>query len=184
MHVDHAEPRNREQRVGQNLAVGRDDAKVGQSRRTVPRKASSLSRSAAGPACPRSSASCLGRRRRHVLPAALRPIGLRDTTATTSCREDRADDASVGTANAGVPKNTMRSRRSTHHFPARFSFWILRTMRSRLMPRSRSTKTAVEMIHLVLKRARQQARAFDGTFVAVAIEPLIDRSRRPRRPWR
>ena len=76
------------------------------------------------------------------------------TTPTTVCGEAASSASSVGTANSGVPKKTMRrggtvatgGRMSVcvegHHLPARVSFWIFRTIRSRLMPRRRSTKSA------------------------------------------
>ena len=49
------------------------------------------------------------------------------------------------------------------------------------MPRRRSrNSSAVEVIDLVLKRAREQARALDHALLAVAIERAHDRARRPR----
>ena len=62
-----------------------------------------------------------------------------ETTATTLWVDSRSA-SSVGTANEGVPKKTTRMG-GGYHLPARVIRRIFRTMRSRLMPRSRSTNS-------------------------------------------
>src|SRR5689334_130128 len=46
-------------------------------------------------------------------------------------------------------------------------------------PQSIDEQRAVEMIHLVLKRARQQLAPLDGLFIARSIQPADNRSRGP-----
>ena len=79
MHVDQAEPRQLQQHLGQQPAVGGDHAEVGVERRDrleeiLVRRASS----AAAPADPRRFGARLDRRRGHLLTAAARLVRLRD----------------------------------------------------------------------------------------------------------
>ena len=139
--VDHAEPRRGEHGVGEDLPVGGDDAESASSAASAVeegRDPSAVSGCSTGrPRCERPR---LDRRVGRLLAAAARPIRLRDDADDRDAR-DASSASSVGTANAGVPKNTTRSGARAHHLPARVSFRILRTMRSRLMPRSRSTNS-------------------------------------------
>ena len=141
VHVDHAEPRNRQQRVGQEPAVGGDDAEVRLQGRSsgagTPRRGAAP---AAAPGCrarPRlpssASARCDGPR----------PFGRSgcDTSDDHVVARARSAPRSVGTANAGVPKKTIRRAGGVTTCRRASASGSRRTIRSRLMPRSRSTKT-------------------------------------------
>src|SRR5206468_8993068 len=71
------------------------------------------------------------------VPAPAGPIGLRDDADDAVARgEQRVErgDRELGGSKEDDPQTVAR-----YHLPARVSFRILRTMRSRLMPRKRST---------------------------------------------
>ncbi len=138
VHVDHAEPRHA-------AALPAGSCRRRRRRRGRRQRANAAEerrRPAAAPAEARggraASASALTGAGLDLLSAAARTVRLRDDA------DDRWRDASsassVGTANSGVPKKTTRSGH-VYHLPARVSFRILRTIRSRLMPRRRSTNS-------------------------------------------
>ena len=135
------EPRDREQRVRQDPPVGCDHAEVRLASRALlagrPRRAAS---SGCSTGMPCASATAFVGCRDEVLPASLRPIRLRHDarprragSASRRCerRHGERRRAEVDDAQAG----------ERHHLPARFSFWILRTIMSRLIPRRRSMNT-------------------------------------------
>ena len=77
------------------------------------------------------------------------------------------------------PENTTRSDGPSTTFPNATAFLIRRTIRSRLMPRRRSTKSVPFRSSLVLKRSRRQAGALRSLLRAMAIEtPDHDRDGR------
>ena len=104
VNVDHAEAGNPQQRVGQELAVGRDDAEVGRQRANRARGTlRPAGAPAAGPGTPRASASSFVGVGCEMVAAPLRPVRLRDERDDVVTRS-RAGARSVGTANSGVPK--------------------------------------------------------------------------------
>ena len=136
MHVDHPEARHRQQRVGNQLTVGRHDAKVGPQRREL----AGHGRIAQGGWLQHCQAAFHGQRldgpRGHLLSSATRPVGLGDD----------AGDLVAGTEQRlegghREPGRAEEHDAQGHHFPVRSSFLIFRTMRSFWSPRSRSTKS-------------------------------------------
>ena len=139
MNVDETEARLREHGVGENLSVRGDDAEIG----------------------PEGCQAChelwileaLGLNDRHiggvrsrfygtsgdVMAAATRPIGLRDDAHhRMRRREERVERRH---RECRRPEKHDAQGAAPYHLPARDSFLILRTIRSRLMPRRRSTKS-------------------------------------------
>ena len=136
--VDQAEPRRRQDRVGEDLSVRGDDAEVRAQRGEAVEKrlilqAFRLQHGKAG-----GERARLHRRVRHPVAAAARAIRL-------------CHDADHGVWRCGEQRVERRHRelrraeehdsKPVYHLPARESFRIFRTMRSRLMPRRRSTNS-------------------------------------------
>ena len=154
VHVDHAEPRDRQNRLGEDAPVRGDDAEVGvpagqgvEKRRIL--HALRLQHGEAG-----RQRARLDRRVGHLLAAASRPVGLRDDADHGVRRRGeqrvqrrhgelrRAEEDDAKGRHGRHWGADVGLRRGAHHLPARVSFWIFRTIRSRLMPRRRSTKSA------------------------------------------
>ena len=165
-----------QQRVRQNPAVRGDDAEVGVEARRPREKCVLAQLGRLQNRNTRSTARLLGRRRRDVWP---RPRGRSgcETTPTTVWR-DSISARRVGTAKAGVPKNTMRSGRALPS-PGALQLLNLADDEVALDPaQAIDEQRAVEVIHLVLKGARQQFASFDG-----AVRCPSGRGRgRPRAP--
>src|SRR5690349_10886561 len=85
--------------------------------------------------------------------------------------------SSEGTANCGVPKNTTRMR---YHLPARELLDLADDEVLLQAPESIDEERAVEVIHLVLEAAGEEACRLNGLLVAVAIQSLEHRAHRPR----
>ena len=139
MHVDHAQARDGEQRVWKEPPVGCYHAEIrsrvthGSKEGLVPQTLRLQNRDSV------RERHFLGSCVDEVLPASFRPIRLRhdqrhgvpggeQSLERRHCERWRTE---VGDA----------QRRRGHHFPVRLSFWILRTIMSRLIPRSRSMNT-------------------------------------------
>jgi hypothetical protein len=139
VNVDESLARHREYGVGQNPAVGGDNAEIRLDRLQVVEKdrifqAFRLENRQTG--CHRAH---LHRSVARPVAAAARSIGLRDDADEAVARlEERVErgDRELRRAEEHDPEAG-----SLYHLPVRVSFRILRTMRSRLMPRSRSTKS-------------------------------------------
>ena len=112
VHVDQAEARRRQQPVRQDLAVGGDHAEVGAERRELRLR---MARAPASSGCstgrPRRRGQRLDRAVGDLLPAAARPIGLRDD-ADDLVRRSRQSCSSVGTAKPAC-RRTRRAARIT-----------------------------------------------------------------------
>ena len=114
-----------------------------------------------------------------LLAAAARPIRLRDDADhRVPGREQRVErrDGELRRAEEHDPQR----RSGVYHLPARVSFRILRDDEIALdAAQTIDEQRAVEMIHLVLKRPRQQAGAFDLDAARRGDRALDDRARRP-----
>jgi hypothetical protein len=99
------------------------------------------------------------------------------TTPTTSCR-DVEQLRSVGAAKAGVPKKAIR-RSDASMSPLAGAPQLLDAAHDQLAVEAAQPideERAVEVIHLVLERAREQAGALDRPRRAAAIEPAHHRA--------
>ena len=170
VHVDHAEPRRGEHRIREDLAVSRDDAEVGAKRgQRRPETAGSFKRSGCRTGTPAASARALTGRDRRLVPASARPIRLRDDADDLVARGEQRVERGNGEVRRAEENDPQPGGR--YHLPARVSLRIFRTMMSRLMPaQAIDEQRAVEVIHLVLERAREQSRSLDLLWLAVAIE--------------
>ena len=137
VHVDHTEPGRGENGIGQNLAVGGDDAQIGSKGGQRVDEAAVFQPLGLQNRHARIERAAFHRRIGCFLPAAPRPIGLRHDADHVMPGAEQRVERRHGKCWRAEKDNAQR-----HHFPARVSFRILRTMRSRLMPRSRSTNNA------------------------------------------
>src|SRR5439155_12983969 len=108
-----------------------------------------------------------------------RPLGRSGwvTTPATSCR-DASSASSVGTANSGVPKKTIR--RMSPFSGARELPDLLHDEVALDAAHAIEKEQPVQMVHLMLEGAREQIGAFDDALLAVSIESLDDRALRAR----
>ena len=139
MDVDQTERRRRDDRFGQNLSVRGDHSQLGLERSQRLKEPVIYQ-----PPWLKNGHAVLERqpldgRFAHLLSSIAWPIGSRDDA-----------DQSVGGAEEGGKRRHRKFRsakehdakpRGRYHLPARLSFLIRRTIRSRLMPRSRSMKS-------------------------------------------
>src|SRR5262249_11469441 len=138
VHVDKSETWRVKDRLIQNFAVGGHHADVGVKAGKGGHEARLLEALGLEDRHGRRSCEALDGPFRHPLAAATRAIWLAHDA-----------DERVRRRQQGLERGYRKSRRAEednakglcgYHFPARASFLIFRTIRSRLMPRSRSTK--------------------------------------------
>ena len=155
MDVDHPETRDGEDRVGEDPPVGGDDPEVGVPGGERVQKRLVLHPRRLKDRQARRQRARLHRRVGHLLTAAARLVGLgHDTDHGVRGGGEQGVERRHGKLGRAENDDAQRRhrgrngaphlglRRGVHHLPARVSFWILRTIRSRLMPRSRSTNSA------------------------------------------
>ena len=139
--VDHAEPRDAQERVRQDPPVRGDDAEVGPERGHRREKLVFLEPGRAeAPERRRATASSL------VGVAATRwprPFGRSGCDTTADDLRGRRLEEGRQRRHRELRRAEVddSQRRRRHHRPARFSLWIFRTIRSLLIPRSRSMNT-------------------------------------------
>jgi hypothetical protein len=139
MNVEEAEPRQLEQRFRQQLSVRSDDAEIGPKlrQRGQKRGVSQALGLENGQAAGRGAR--LYRRVNRSLAATSRAIGLGDDGDDQVPRGEERVEGRHG--ELGRAEKDDAQLAGHYHLPARASFLIFRTMRSRLIPRSRSTKS-------------------------------------------
>src|ERR1051326_7282150 len=105
-----------------------------------------------------------------------------ETTAGTRCGE-WSSASSEGTANSGVPKKTITTpTRARSRLPLSRLPQLLNLADDQFAldaAKAIDENDAVEVVHLVLKRARQEVRSLDRLLDAVAIEALDHDALRP-----
>ena len=170
--VEEAEPRRGENRVGQDLPVGGDDAEVGvERRRARSRNAASLSRCGLKDRHAGGERQRLHRRVDGLLAPAARPIRLRDHADDAVPRAQQRLEGRHGEAGRAEEHDTQASGRAASPFAG-----------ARQLPDPADDQVAldaaqpvdeqraVEVIHLVLKRAGEQPGAFPLMLRPGAIE--------------
>ena len=140
VHVQQAQRRRLQHRGGQDLAVGRHHARIGvpgpelREKRLVLQPVGLKHRHASG------ERDALDRAVADALAAAAGTVRLRDDARDVMARvEQRLErgHGEIGRAEEDQPQRPA----GPYHFPVRLSLRIRRTIRSRWMPRRRSTKT-------------------------------------------
>ena len=139
VNVDESETRDREHRVGEDPAVGDDDREVGVQRRERLGESGILEPFRLQQRTSRGGGAQFHRRVGDLVSAATRTIGLGDDAHDVVLRVQERIERGHGELGRAEEDNAERVWRS-YHLPARVSFLIFRTIRSRLMPRSLSTK--------------------------------------------
>ena len=135
--VDHAEARCAQHHVGDDPAVGRDDAEVGVERAEGRQEAFVLQPLGLQHRNAALDGELLHATGRQMMATAARTVRLRDHAHDDVPARQQGSQRRHG--ELGRAEERDAQRRVRHHWPARFILWILRRICWRLMPRSRST---------------------------------------------
>ena len=139
MNVEEAEPGRGEHGIGEDFPVRRDDSQIGAQcgeRSQEPGIRQPIGLKKRQPC--RGGADLDGRGGR-LLTTAARAIGSRHDADDVMVRPQQRVERRHGEVRRAEEHEPQPVNR--HHLPARVSFLILLTIRSRLMPRSRSTNS-------------------------------------------
>lgn len=141
MYVNHAEPRLIQEPLGKELSVSSDYAEVGAQRTKL-----GLER-VPGQSCRLEHGQLLLQSKRldggfrNPLPASTRPVWLRYDAHDLMAGAQEGGQHRHREGRSPEERDAEAMVRHDYHWPARASFLIFRTMRSRLIPRNRSTKS-------------------------------------------